>query len=120
MIHRYCRELSRLLKDSSFKSYKIFHYCSNETPLMTNSCLLMCAFMVVILKMKAESVYQKFEIYDDYFKAYRDASKGDCLYQCSVRFSNFNLILDRTLYSGTRVRDETRVVRLQHLQHEGI
>ena len=44
----------------------------------------MCAFMVVILKMDAEQAYRQFKIYQPYLKSFRDASKGDCFYECTV------------------------------------
>jgi cell division cycle 14 len=44
----------------------------------------MGAFMVVILKMSAEQACEIFEPYKPLFKAYRDASKGDCKYECTL------------------------------------
>ena len=44
----------------------------------------MGAFMVVILKIKAEAAYEKFKSYYSAIKAYRDASKGECNYDCTV------------------------------------
>mmetsp|Transcript_62516 Transcript_62516/g.86387 ORF Transcript_62516/g.86387 Transcript_62516/m.86387 type:complete len:124 (+) Transcript_62516:52-423(+) len=29
MVHRYCRELARLLNDANFQNNRVFHYCSN-------------------------------------------------------------------------------------------
>jgi cell division cycle 14 len=59
MVHRYCRELARLLKDGSYDSNKIFHYCSSREPgdKMVNGAFLMGAFMIVILKMSAEQAF---------------------------------------------------------------
>jgi hypothetical protein len=38
----------------------------------------MGAFMVIILKMKAEDAYAKFKDYFAIMRPYRDASKGEC------------------------------------------
>ena len=39
---------------------------------------------MVILKMKAHEAYDKFFEYQVALKPFRDASKGDCFYQCTV------------------------------------
>ena len=44
----------------------------------------MGAFMIVILKMTAEQAYQQFKPFHALFKHYRDASKGDCFYNCTL------------------------------------
>lgn len=44
----------------------------------------MGAFMVVILKMSATEAYEKFRPYYSQIKSFRDASKGDCFYECTV------------------------------------
>ena len=51
---------------------------------MVNGAFLMGAFMIIILKFTAEEAYAKFSGYQQLFKNYRDASKGDCLYQCTL------------------------------------
>jgi hypothetical protein len=30
MVHRYCRELARLLKDKEYANNRIFHYCASD------------------------------------------------------------------------------------------
>ena len=56
MVHRYSRELARLLRDQNYSENRIFHYCSSGTPgdRMVNGAFLMGAFMIIILKMSAE------------------------------------------------------------------
>lgn len=56
MVHRYSRELARLLRDKNYNENRIFHYCSSAEPghKMVNGAFLMGAFMIVILKMTAE------------------------------------------------------------------
>jgi cell division cycle 14 len=44
----------------------------------------MCAFMVVILKIDAEQAFAQFKNYQQFLKSYRDASKGECYYECTV------------------------------------
>ena len=86
MVHRYSRELARLLRDQNYSENRIFHYCSSGTPgdRMVNGAFLMGAFMIIILKMSAEQAYEKFKPYHGMFKHYRDASKGDCFYNCTL------------------------------------
>lgn len=86
MVHRYSRELARLLRDNNYQENKIFHYCSSADPghKMLNGAFLMGAFMIIILKMNSEQAYEKFKPYLSLFKHYRDASKGDCFYNCTL------------------------------------
>jgi cell division cycle 14 len=44
----------------------------------------MGAFMVIILKMSPIDAYEKFKSYHPMIKPYRDASKGDCYYNCTI------------------------------------
>jgi cell division cycle 14 len=85
MVHRFSRELARLLKDKNYQESRVFHYCSSDkTDKLVNGAFLMGCFMVIILKMSAEEAYKKFQDYIPLFKPYRDASKGDCIYQCTI------------------------------------
>jgi hypothetical protein len=51
---------------------------------MVNSAFLMGCFMIIVLKFSAEQAHSVFAGYIPYFKAYRDASKGDCNYPCTL------------------------------------
>jgi cell division cycle 14 len=51
---------------------------------MTNACFLMGAFMLVVLKMTADEAYERFREYDQVLVPFRDASKGECAYKCTV------------------------------------
>ena len=86
MVHRYSRELARLLRDQNYQENRIFHYCSSRDPgdRMVNGAFLMGAFMIIILKMSAEQAFDKFKPYHSMFRHYRDASKGDCFYNCTL------------------------------------
>ena len=55
MVHRFSRELARLLKDKNYSESRVFHYCTSEKPdLMVNAAFLMGCFMIIILKKSAE------------------------------------------------------------------
>lgn len=86
MVHRFCRELSKLLQNQQFKGEtRIYHYSTSGEPAkMTNACFLMCAFCIVILKQDAQTAFSKFWNYGSLLKTYRDASKGECYYECTV------------------------------------
>jgi cell division cycle 14 len=85
MVHRYSRELARLLRDKNYAENRVFHYCtSDKADKMVNGAFLMGCFMIIILKQTAEQAYAKFKLYAPMFKHYRDASKGDCLYNCTM------------------------------------
>ena len=86
MTHRFCRELQKLLKSESFQgTTRIYHYTrSTDFAKLTNSAYLMCAFMIVILKMDAGSAFKLFKQYQPYLHHYRDASRGPCQYECTI------------------------------------
>ena len=63
MVHKFVRELVRLLADPQYKDYKLFHYCSNKFDKMANGAFLMGAFMIIVLKVKASAVWDLFEPY---------------------------------------------------------
>ena len=86
MVHRYSRELARLLRDQNYSNNRVFHYCTSSEPgaKMVNGAFLMGAFMIIILKMSADDAWEKFKPYHQLFKHYRDASKGDCFYNCTL------------------------------------
>jgi len=52
---------------------------------LTNSAFLVAAFMVVILKKSAAEAMAKIATYSSLLRAYRDASKGECFYECTVQ-----------------------------------
>ena len=64
MVHRYSRELARLLRDKNYSDSRVFHYCTSEKPdKMVNAAFLMGAFCIIILKMSAEDANSKFVDY---------------------------------------------------------
>ena len=44
----------------------------------------MCAFMVIVLKTSPQEAFDAFRTYHDRFVPFRDASKGDCHYECTI------------------------------------
>jgi cell division cycle 14 len=52
---------------------------------MTNSAFLVGAFMIVILKKDSDEVMETLAPYVNLLRNYRDASKGDCFYECTVQ-----------------------------------
>lgn len=52
---------------------------------MTNAAFLMCAFMVIIMRQDATFAMEKFRSYQKYLKTFRDASKGDCYYELTIK-----------------------------------
>ena len=86
MTHRFCRELGKLLNSDNFSGQtKIYHYTSAmDFAKITNACYLMCAFMIIHMKMDAQTAWNKFKSYHPHIKAFRDASKGECYYECTV------------------------------------
>ena len=64
MVHRFSRELARLLKDKNYSTNRIFHYCTSDKPdKMVNGAFLMGAFMIIIFKCTAEKAYNMFRPY---------------------------------------------------------
>ena len=60
MVHRYCRELAKLLEKNEFKGkVKIYHYtqASNDYVKLTNSAFLMGAYMIVMLGQSASEAW---------------------------------------------------------------
>jgi cell division cycle 14 len=83
-VHRYCRELARLLNDQKFEASRIFHYCGTHEDKRANAAFLMGCFMIIVLKMDAETAFQKFRDARISFKPFRDASRGSCHYECTI------------------------------------
>jgi cell division cycle 14 len=79
-VHKFIRELVRLLVDPDYKNVKLYHYCSNQYDKQANSAFLMGCFMMVVLKLKSQRVWDTFSPYQHMILPYRDASYGDCFY----------------------------------------
>lgn len=84
MMHKYVKELARLLQDESYKDFKIFHYCSDKYDKIANSAFLMGAFLVIVMKQTPEEAWRRFRSYEGMIRPFRDAAKGECRYACTV------------------------------------
>jgi hypothetical protein len=49
-MHKFIRELCRLLADERYKDVKLYHYTSAKFDKQANSAFLMGAFMIIVLK----------------------------------------------------------------------
>ena len=78
-------------QESHYKDAKIFHFCSMKQDKQANALFLMGAFMIVALKQSAEVTWEQFQPYHRTVAAFRDASYGECTYQCTVNCSFLSL-----------------------------
>jgi len=84
-VHLFCQELEKLIKDESYKSYKIYHYTSLDYAKQSNAAFLMGAFMIIILGRSAADAWKIFEPYHKKFTPFRDATMmSTCSYRCTV------------------------------------
>jgi cell division cycle 14 len=61
MVHRFARELARLLRDKNYENNRVFHYCNSEDPAkLVNGAFLMGCFMIITLGMSAKSAFSRF------------------------------------------------------------
>ena len=85
MVHRFSRELAKMMRDKTYTNNRIFHYCASDKPAkLVNGAFLMATFMIIVLKKTAQEAFSAFKPYAHLFKHYRDASKGECLYDCTL------------------------------------
>ena len=86
-MHKYCVEIQKKLKRDNdlHDKRRIFHFTNGtDYAKLANSAFLMGAFMVVLLQMDAAQAYNKFKAYHSIIRPYRDASRGDCSYKCTI------------------------------------
>lgn len=74
-------------KDPQYADVKIYNHCSNKFDKQANSCLLMGTFMLIVLKQSASTVWEHFAPYHSQIIPFRDASYGECTYDCTVILS---------------------------------
>eukprot|EP00388_Colpodella_angusta_P007836 GDKJ01021860.1.p1 GENE.GDKJ01021860.1~~GDKJ01021860.1.p1 ORF type:complete len:500 (-),score=88.74 GDKJ01021860.1:937-2436(-) len=82
--YRYCRLLEKKLEDASLRDKKIVHHCYDEKAYRSNSCFLICAFMVIVKDKRAVEAWNPFKNVQPRFVAYRDATYGPCTYECTI------------------------------------
>ena len=88
MTYRFVTELEKLVTDSTYSKYLIYHYTSLDSAKKANAAYLMGAFQVIVLKKTAEEAWKPFQKIQPPFADYRDASYGACTYKCTVIFKN--------------------------------
>lgn len=71
-------------KDPNYKDYRIFHYASKTPEKFTNALFLMGAYMLIIMKHQPSDILTKFSNYLPHARPFRDASKGECHYDCTI------------------------------------
>jgi hypothetical protein len=98
---------------------KIYHFCSNKFDKQANACYLMGAFMIIVLKQSAETVWEIFSPYHSQLIAFRDASYGDCTYECTVSTRELSFV-DLPVFEGFGNRDISWVVSVQDLRPKGV
>ena len=54
---------NRIVQDAQYADVKIYHFCSGKFDKQANSCYLMGAFMITVLKQSAEQVWEHFNPY---------------------------------------------------------
>lgn len=84
MTYRFVTELEKLITDSTYSKYLIYHYTSLDSAKKANAAYLMGAFQVIILKKTAEEAWKPFQKVQPPFADYRDASYGACTYKCTI------------------------------------
>lgn len=89
MTYRFVTELEKLITDSTYSKYLIYHYTSLDSAKKANAAYLMGAFQVIILKKTAEEAWKPFQKVQPPFADYRDASYGACTYKCTVNYYFF-------------------------------
>jgi cell division cycle 14 len=84
-VHLFCKELEKLMNDTQYKSFKIYHYTSLDYAKQANAAFLMGCFMIITLKKSAEEAWSLFAPYHNKFVPFRDATMGTCSYKCTVQ-----------------------------------
>jgi len=79
-IHRYCHYLQQTLSAQTARRRQTVHYCAGPPNKVTNSALLICAFMVLVLEKTAQETIEAFAHITTL--SYRDAGLGPSSYPC--------------------------------------
>lgn len=85
MMHKFCKELEKLMKSKKYNKYKIYHYTSTEKEKQANAAFLMGAFMIIVLKYNANKAWEVFKESGISFKPFRDAIMGESTYKCTIK-----------------------------------
>ncbi|KAM3145239.1 hypothetical protein pb186bvf_002567 [Paramecium bursaria] len=82
--YRFVTELEKLLADTTYTQYAIYHYTSLDSAKRANAAYLMGAFQIIIMKKSADDAWKPFANVKPAFQDFRDASYGQCLYKCTI------------------------------------
>jgi len=83
MVYKFVVELERLVQNSDYSRYKIYHYTSLLPAKRANAAFLMGAFQILILGYTAEEAWRPFSALPP-FADFRDAGYGGCTYKCTI------------------------------------
>jgi cell division cycle 14 len=83
-VHLFCKELEKLMADTQYKNFKIYHYSSLDYAKQANAAFLMGCFMIIVLKKSADDAWTLFKPYQTKFVPFRDATMGSCSYKCTI------------------------------------
>lgn len=98
-----------------YKDVKIYHHCSTNFEKKANAVFLMGAFMIAVLKQSAETVCDIFESCRSQLVPFRDASYGNCSYECTVRLPYYLIVLGVSLFEGSGDRYKAGLVQIQRV-----
>lgn len=84
MVHKFWKELEKLINGNTYSKYKIYHYTSLEKEKQANAAFLMGAYMIICLKFNAAEAWKVFAKSDLEFKPFRDAIMGESTYKCTI------------------------------------
>lgn len=84
MMHKFCKELEKLMDSKKYAKYKIYHYTSTDREKQANAAFLMGSFMIIVLKYNSQDAWKVFRDSGISFKPYRDAIMGESSYKCTI------------------------------------
>ena len=84
MMHKFCKELEKLMGSSKYEKYKIYHYTTTDKEKQANAAFLMGAYMIIVMKKNSREAWKVFKDSGLTFKPFRDAIMGESTYQCTI------------------------------------
>jgi len=86
-VHLFCKELEKLMNDSQYANYKIYHYTSVDFAKQSNAAFLMGCFMIICCGRSADEAWAAFAPYHNKFVPFRDATMSTCSYKHTILHS---------------------------------
>ena len=83
-VHQFCKELEKLMNDSNYQQFKIYHYTSVDYAKQANAAFLMGCYMIIVLGKSFVDAWKVFAPYHTKFMPFRDATMGTCSYKCTI------------------------------------